>query len=92
MKPRELKASKGTKEQAKSTLKFPFDENADPPITIPEALAATTANCPRHGGLIGQRGEKQGMVYLCTSCKMYKRYTKPFRPRRKIKYPNKGCL
>jgi hypothetical protein len=57
-------------------LKFPCDPKADPPISIQEAIAATSAICPAHGGIFGQRGEKQGDVYLCLhpSCRMYRRY------------------
>ena len=89
MKPTDLKASKGRKEAPKQKLKFPVDPKAEPPITIEEALAATAANCRWHGGLIGQRGDTVGAVYLCASCKRYWRYTKtPFH--RKIKYPPRG--
>jgi hypothetical protein len=34
------------------------------------------ALCPRHGGLIGQRGDKEGMLFLCTTCGKYRRYAK----------------
>jgi hypothetical protein len=49
---------------------------ADPPISFEEALAAGAANCLRHGGLIGQRGDRPGTVFLCTACGMYWRYKK----------------
>jgi hypothetical protein len=63
------------------------DAKADPPISIEEALAATGALCPRHGGLIGQRGDEEGMVFLCTACGKYWRYAKNNSPRRgKLKY------
>ena len=60
-------------------LKFPVDETADPPISTEEALRANGALCPRHGGMIGQRGEKPGMVFLCSACGergMYWRFRK----------------
>ncbi len=91
MKLRELLPDQG--EPPRRKLKFPVDDNADPPITYEEALAATSATCPAHGGLIGQRGEKVGMVYLCLhrQCRMYRRYTK--HPSwRKLKYPAKGII
>lgn len=97
MKPSELKAANGLKDgsaESKRKLKFPVDDKADPAITVEEAQAATAANCPRHGGLIGQRGEPEGTVYLCLSCKMYKRYSKTEGPsRRPLKLPKRGwCL
>jgi len=57
-------------------LKVPIDVKADPPISSEEALAAGAPNCLRHGGLIGQRGDRPEMVFLCTACGMYWRYKK----------------
>ena len=72
-------------------LKFPVDEDADPPISTEEALAAGSALCIRHGGLIGQRGDKEGMVFLCTDCGKYWRYLKAAYPfRRTIRYRVSG--
>jgi hypothetical protein len=56
-----------------------------------EALAAGSALCIRHGGLIGQRGDKEGMVFLCTECGKYWRYHKSAHAFwRKIRYPALG--
>jgi hypothetical protein len=87
MKPSELKSSAGQPATPVPKLKFPVDPKADPPISIEEALAAGGRFV--RGGIIGQRGEKPGMVHLCTACGahgMYRRFTKRtvFRP---IKYP-----
>jgi hypothetical protein len=72
-------------------LNFPVDEDADPPISTEEALAAGSALCIRHGGLIGQRGDKEGMVFLCTDCGKYWRYVKAAHHfRRKLRYPTIG--
>jgi hypothetical protein len=69
-------------------LNFPVDDKAEPPISIEEAIAAGGALCPRHGGLIGQRGDKEGMVFLCTECGKYWRYRKAEHAfRRRISYP-----
>ena len=74
-------------------LNFPVDEDADPPISTEEALAAGSALCIRHGGLIGQRGDKEGMVFLCTECGKYWRYWKLRWPaRQKIRYPPRGVI
>jgi len=77
-------------------LKFPVDETADPPISIEEALAATGALCTRHGGMIGQRGEKPGMVFLCTGCGergMYWRYARDRKLNvRPLAYRSRGYL
>jgi hypothetical protein len=63
------------------------DDRAEPPTSIKEALAASGALCPRHGGLIGQRGDKVGMVFLCTTCGKHWRYAKNNSPSRgKLKY------
>jgi hypothetical protein len=83
MRPSEIKSSAGQAPVAIRRLKFPVDEKADPPISIEEALAAGAANCPRHGGIIGQRGDKPGMVFLCTGCGMYWRYSKTQGPSRR---------
>jgi hypothetical protein len=91
MRPSELKASLGESVSPERKLKWPIDPQADPPITYEEALVATTALCPSHlGSLIGQRGERVGLVHLCTYCRMYKRYTKPQWSRRKLPYPVQG--
>jgi hypothetical protein len=93
MKPSELKASTGQYAPPSRKLKFPVDEKAEPPISIDEALAANGANCVRHGGLIGQRGEKGGMVFLCLPCKKYWRYVKAAWPsKRPLNYPRGGYL
>jgi hypothetical protein len=87
VKPSEICAGSGELPQRK--LKFAIDESADPPIAFEEAAAAGTANCPGHGGLIGQRGDKEGAVYLCLPCGKYWRYSRaPFR--RKVRYPALG--
>lgn len=75
MRPSELKSAAGQSAPARK-LKFPVDDKADPPISIEEALAAGAANCPRHGGLIGQRGDRDEAVYLCLGCGKYWRYSK----------------
>jgi hypothetical protein len=78
----------GARELPQRKLSFPVDEKAEPPISIEEALAAGSALCIRHGGLIGQRGEKEGMVFLCTDCRMYWRYAKrPSEFLRPLSYP-----
>ncbi|HEY4749691.1 MAG TPA: hypothetical protein VIH60_04825 [Steroidobacteraceae bacterium] len=83
MKPTEI--GSGSAQLPPRKLKFAIDESADPPIAFEEAVAAGTANCRRHGGLIGQRGDKEGAVYLCLPCGKYWRYSKaPFR--RKVRY------
>jgi len=79
MRPSEFKAKLGPTEAPVRTLKFPVDPQADPPITAEEALTANGGLCPWHpGSLMGQRGDKEGMVYLCLhrSCRQYKRYEK----------------
>lgn len=87
MRPSELKAKTGQSQAPQRKPKFPVDERADPPISFAEADAATAANCRRHGGLIGQRGDTEGAVYLCTACKKYWRYSKRAGPsRRPLKY------
>jgi hypothetical protein len=93
MRPTELNAGAGQKEAPKQKLKFAVDPKADPPITGEEALAATAANCRRHRGLIGQRGDKIGAVYLCLSCGQYWRYAKYAGPsRRRLKYPARSHI
>jgi hypothetical protein len=91
MRPSELKASFGESVSSERKLKWPIDPQAEPPITYEEALVATSALCAWHpGSLIGQRGEKPGMVHLCThrSCRMYKRFDPRRGPsRRKLVYP-----
>jgi hypothetical protein len=77
MKPSEIS---GSGEMPQRKLKFAIDESADPPITFEEAAAAGAANCRRHGGLIGQRGDKEGAVYICTACQKYWRFTKSDHP------------
>jgi hypothetical protein len=74
MKPSEI--SSGFSQTPQRKLEFPVDDKAEPPISMEEAHAAGSALCPRHGGLIGQRGDKEGMVFLCTDCWMYWRYSK----------------
>jgi hypothetical protein len=94
MKPSELKASVGRSEEPVRKLKYPVDPNADPLITVEEALAANGSLCPWHpGSLIGQRGDKEGMVYLCLhrGCMMYRRYEKHRGPSmQKLPYPARG--
>ena len=86
MKPSDL-LSIGPRESVPAQkLKWPVDKAADPPISAEEALAAGTALCRRHGGLIGQRGDKEGMVYLCTDCSKYWRYQRAAPSWRKLKY------
>lgn len=89
VKPSELKSGAGGSAPTPQRVpKFPIDDNAEPPISLEEALAAGGANCPRHGGLIGQRGDHEGMVFLCLRCRMYWRYAKSDGPsRREIRYP-----
>ena len=72
-------------------LKFPVDDMADPPISTEEALRANGALCPRHGGMIGQRREKSGMVFLCTDCGQYWRFRKGERAAwRPVRYRSLG--
>ena len=96
MRPSEFKEKLGPTEAPARILKFPVDPQADPPITAEEALASNGGLCPWHpGSLIGQRGDKEGMVYLCThpSCKMYRRYAKHSAPsRRNLRYPSRGYI
>jgi len=58
VKPSEIGSGSGEMPQRK--LNFPVDDRAEPPISIEEALAAGSALCIRHGGLIGQRGGQGG--------------------------------
>ena len=89
MKPSEIGSGPSGLPQRK--LNFPVDDKAEPPISIEEAIAAGGALCPRHGGLIGQRGDKEGMVFLCTDCGKYWRYVKAAYPsRRRLRYPTIG--
>jgi hypothetical protein len=91
MRPSEFKSAAGQAPIRK--LKFPIDVKADPPISFEEALAAGAANCPRHGGIIGQRGDRPGMVFLCTPCGMYWRYLKGHGPSRKrLTYPKRDTF
>jgi hypothetical protein len=93
MRPSELKASTGQTEAPTRKLKFPVDDKAEPPISIEEALGAGGALCPRHGGLIGQRGDREGMVFLCTACGKYWRYAKNAGPsRRRLQYRIAGII
>ena len=69
MKPSEI--GRGSSELPQRKLNFPVDDKAEPPISIEEAFGANGALCPRHGGLIGQRGDKEGTVFLCTDCEKY---------------------
>jgi hypothetical protein len=89
VKPSDIGSDSGELPQRK--LNFPVDERADPPISIEDALAAGGALCTRHGGLIGQRGDKEGMVFLCTACGKYWRYVKAaHHSRQKLRYPATG--
>jgi hypothetical protein len=89
MKPSEIGGR--SSELPQRQLNFPVDDKAEPPISVEEALAAGGALCPRHGGLIGQRGDKEGMVFLCTECGKYWRYLKAAYPfRRKLRYDSRG--
>jgi hypothetical protein len=88
MKPSELLSAGPQSELPARKPKWPVDKDADPPISIEEALAAGGALCRRHGGIIGQRGDKEGMVFLCTGCGMYWRYRRPAHSWRKLKYPH----
>jgi hypothetical protein len=86
-------ASIGASEVLNRKPKFQVDDTAEPPITIEEALAATAANCRWHGGLIGQRGDKEGAVYICTACRKYWRNSKSEGPtRRRLRYPALGYV
>jgi hypothetical protein len=74
-------------------LKFPVDPRAEPPISVEEALAAGGANCPRHHGLVGQRGDKAGIVFLCMGCRMYWRYwPRDAASRRPLMYPRRAYI
>jgi hypothetical protein len=91
MRPSEIKSAAGQAPIRK--LKFPIDVKADPPISFEEALAAGAANCLRHGGIIGQRGDRPGMVFLCTACGMYWRYSKaPGLIRHRLHYRRKSYV
>ncbi len=91
MRPSQLKSATGQSAVPVRKLKFLVDDKADPPISIEEALAAGAANCPRHSGLIGQRGDREGAVYLCLGCGKYWRYSKSQGPsRRPMAYPPKA--
>ena len=94
MRPSELKrGALQLGESGTPKLKFPVDEKAEPPISAEEALAADGATCPRHGGLIGQRGDKEGMVFLCTDCRMYWRYLRNRGPSRvALTYKPRGYI
>jgi hypothetical protein len=75
-------ASKKDDDRTKSSL-------ADPPISDEEASNAKVALCPRHGGMVGQRRERFGMVFYCNTGRQYFRYSKKG-VRRPIKYKRKG--
>jgi hypothetical protein len=89
VKPSEVSIGPG--ETLNRKLKFQVDDKAEPPITIEEALAATAANCRWHGGLIGQRGDQEGAVYICTACQKYWRFTKSDHPFwQRLRYPSRA--
>jgi hypothetical protein len=94
MKPSEIKPGLEAFGTTARKPKFPVDEKADPPITMEEALAANAGLCPWHpGSLMGQRGDREGIVYLClhSSCMMYRRYEKHRGPSRApLAYPVRG--
>ena len=96
MKPSEIKPGLEALGTPARKLKWPIDPKADPPITIEEAMVANAGLCPWHpGSLMGQRGDKKGMVYLCLhrSCGMYRRYEKPrWRSRATLTYPVRGYV
>jgi hypothetical protein len=94
VKPSDLKSTaRRTLPAPERALKFPVDPKADPPISIEEALTAGGANCPHHRGLVGQRGDKPGMVFLCLGCGMYWRYSKTATlSRRPLSYPKRSCV
>jgi hypothetical protein len=61
------------------SLPYPRSSLADPPISAKEARSATTANCPRHRGLIAAQpseGDVEGRAYLCGVGNQYWRYTR----------------
>lgn len=93
MRPTELAAATDQASAPVVRLKFPVDAKAEPPISTDEALAAKGGLCPWHpGSLMGQRGDKEGMVYLCLhrSCRMYRRYEKHRGPSwRNLVYPSR---
>ena len=66
---------------------------ADPPISDEEARTARVALCPRHRGIVGQRGEHEGDVFYCPAGDQLFRYTKkqPF-ARRTLVYRWKGYV
>jgi len=60
-------------------LPYPRSSLADPPVSAEEARKATTANCPRHKGLIATQptqDDTEGRVYLCGVGNQYWRYTR----------------
>lgn len=64
-------------EEYEEQLPYPCSSFADPPITPEEALAAETANCRRHRGLIATAplpSEVHGRVFFCGVGREYWRY------------------
>jgi hypothetical protein len=66
---------------------------ADPPITQREISTARVANCPKHGGLVGQRGEYYGQVFYCEPGDHIYRFERlQARLVRPIRYPRRGYV
>jgi hypothetical protein len=86
MKPSEIRGRRISKTPDPETADRARSSLADPPISDDEARDAQPALCPRHGGIVGQRGEHFGMVFWCPTGEQCFRYER--RPsRRRIKYP-----
>jgi hypothetical protein len=89
MKPSEIRGWRISKAPDPETDGRARSSLAEPPISDDEASNAEPALCPRHGGIVGQRGEHFGMVFWCPTGKECFRYTrKP--SRRRINYPARG--
>ena len=91
MKPSEIRGWRISKAPDPETDGRARSSLAEPPISDDEASNAEPALCPRHGGIVGQRGEHFGMVFWCPEGRQCFRYSKKrtflSRP---LKYPARG--
>ena len=91
MKPSELTGRRVSKAPDSKTADRTRSQLADPPISDDEAENARVALCPRHGGLVGQRGEHFGDVFWCPTGRQCFRYSrKRLHGLRPLKYPVRG--
>jgi hypothetical protein len=91
MKPSQISRRRVNKAPDPETADRERSSLADPPISDEEARNARVALCPRHGGIVGQRGEHFGDVFWCPTGEECFRYTKKrlygLRP---LNYPARG--